>query len=64
MVVLLGFQTKWGQGFLMADQKQIELSQVLIELYDKISSWEHEVVRKSGLSTAQMHAVEIIGPAL
>ena len=45
----------------MADQKQIELSQILIELYDKISSWEHEVVRKSGLSTAQMHAVEIIG---
>ncbi len=45
----------------MADQRQIELSQILIELYDKISSWEHEVVLKSGLSTAQMHAVETIG---
>lgn len=45
----------------MTDRKQIELSQILIELYDKISSWEHAVVRKSGLSPAQMHTVEIIG---
>lgn len=45
----------------MADQRQIELSQIIIELYDKISSWEHAVVRQSGLSPAQMHAVEIIG---
>lgn len=45
----------------MADQRQVELSQIIIELYDKISSWEHAVVKKSGLSPAQMHAVEIIG---
>lgn len=45
----------------MADKRQIELSQILIELYEKISSWEHAVVRKSGLSPAQMHAVEIVG---
>lgn len=45
----------------MADQKQVELSQIIIELYDKISSWEHAVVKKSGLSPVQMHAVEIIG---
>ena len=45
----------------MADQRQIELSQIFIELYEKISSWEHAVVRKSGLSPAKMHAVEIIG---
>lgn len=45
----------------MADQRQIELSQIFVELYEKISSWEHAVVRKSGLSPAQMHAVEIIG---
>jgi len=45
----------------MADQRQSELSQIIIELYDKISSWEHAVVKKSGLSPAQMHAVEIVG---
>ena len=45
----------------MTDQKQNELSQIIIELYDKISSWEQAVVKKSGLSPAQMHAVEIVG---
>jgi DNA-binding MarR family transcriptional regulator len=38
-----------------------DLTQLLIELYDKISSWEHTVVKDSGLSPAQMHAVEIVG---
>lgn len=37
------------------------LSHQLIEIYDKISSWEHSVVKDSGLSPAQMHTVEIIG---
>ena len=37
------------------------LSHQLIELYDKISSWEHSVVKDSGLSTAQMHTIEVIG---
>lgn len=37
------------------------LSQGIIEFYEKISSWEHAVVRDSGLSPAQMHAIEIIG---
>lgn len=45
----------------MTDQKQNDLSQMIIEFYDKISSWEHEVVKKSGLSPAQMHAIEIVG---
>nr|WP_320048303.1 MarR family transcriptional regulator [uncultured Desulfuromonas sp.] len=38
-----------------------DLTHVLIELYDKISSWEQTVVRDSGLSPAQMHAVESVG---
>ncbi|EAT14652.1 MarR family winged helix-turn-helix transcriptional regulator [Desulfuromonas acetoxidans] len=38
-----------------------DLTHVLIELYDKISSWEQTVVKDSGLSPAQMHAVEIVG---
>ncbi len=37
------------------------LSHQLIELYDKISSWEHSVVKGSGLSPAQMHTIEVIG---
>ena len=37
------------------------LSHQLIEMYDKISSWEHSVVKDSGLSPAQMHTIEIIG---
>ena len=45
----------------MIEQRRNELSQIIIELYDKISSWEHAVVKKSGLSPAQMHAVEIVG---
>lgn len=37
------------------------LSQALLEFYEKMSSWEHAVVKQSGLSPAQMHTVEIIG---
>lgn len=37
------------------------LSNQLIELYDKISSWEHSIVKDSGLSPAQMHTIEVIG---
>jgi DNA-binding MarR family transcriptional regulator len=37
------------------------LSEQLIELYDKLSSWELSVVKDSGLSPAQMHAIEVIG---
>lgn len=37
------------------------LSNQFAEFYDKISSWEHSIVRDSGLSPAQMHTVEVIG---
>ncbi len=37
------------------------LSHQLAEFYDKMASWEHSVVKDSGLSPAQMHTVEIIG---
>ncbi len=39
------------------------LTNIIIEFYDKISSWEHSVVRESGLTPAQMHAVEVVGHA-
>jgi len=38
-----------------------KLSSILIELYEKMSSWEHAVVKESGLTPAQMHAIEIVG---
>lgn len=45
------------------DIKLEYLSQQIIEFYDKISSWELEVVRESGLTPTQMHAIEVIGHA-
>ena len=38
-----------------------KLSHQLVELYEKMSFWEQDVLRGSGLSTAQMHTVEIVG---
>jgi DNA-binding MarR family transcriptional regulator len=37
------------------------LSKKLIELYDKLSSWEHETVKECGLTLQQMHTLEVIG---
>ena len=37
------------------------LSHLFAEFYDKIASWEHSIVKDSGLSPAQMHTVEVIG---
>lgn len=37
------------------------LARLLVEFYEKISSWERDVVSASGLSPAQMHTIEIIG---
>jgi len=41
-----------------------KLSHQLVEFYEKMSSWEHDVVKNSGLSPAQMHAIEIVGHAV
>ncbi len=41
-----------------------KLSHQLIEFYEKMSSWEHDVVKNSGFSPAQMHAIEIVGHAV
>jgi DNA-binding MarR family transcriptional regulator len=38
-----------------------ELSHLIVEWYEKISSWELDAVKGSGLSTAQMHTIEIVG---
>jgi DNA-binding MarR family transcriptional regulator len=38
-----------------------ELSNLIIEFYERLNLWELEVVAASGLTPAQMHAVEMIG---
>ena len=38
-----------------------ELNNLLVEFYEKMSSWEHSVVRGKSLTLPQMHALEIIG---
>lgn len=37
------------------------LTQKIIEFYERLSSWEHEVVKGSNLTPGQMHTIEIIG---
>lgn len=37
------------------------VSALLIEFYEKLSSWEHDVVQGSGLSLPQMHTLEVLG---
>ncbi len=37
------------------------LAHDIVEFYEKLSSWEHAVVKGSDLSPGQMHAIEIIG---
>lgn len=37
------------------------LSALIIEFYEKLSSWEHGVVRESSLTLPQMHTLEILG---
>ena len=38
-----------------------ELASQIVEFYEKISSWENSVVKGSGLTPSQMHAIEIVG---
>lgn len=40
-----------------------QLSKIIVEFYEKLSSWEESVVRDSGLTTAQAHTIEIVGHA-
>ena len=37
------------------------LSQLIVELYEKLSSWEEDVVKDSGLTTTQAHIIDIVG---
>lgn len=37
------------------------LNHAIIEFYEKLSSWEHDVVREKGLTLPQMHTLEVLG---
>lgn len=37
------------------------LTRLFIAFYEKFSSWEHGVVKESGLTLPQMHTLEILG---
>ncbi len=37
------------------------LSKIIVEFYEKLSHWEDSVVRDSGLTTSQVHTIEIVG---
>ncbi|MBY6195644.1 MarR family winged helix-turn-helix transcriptional regulator [Vibrio hangzhouensis] len=37
------------------------LNNLIIEFYDKLSSWEQSVVKETGYSLAQIHTVEVLG---
>lgn len=37
------------------------LAEKIVIFYEKISSWEQSVVKGSGITTTQMHTLEIIG---
>ncbi len=39
----------------------LKLTNLLIELYDKMASWDASVVRGTGLSAAQIHTIEVLG---
>lgn len=38
-----------------------EFTRLLIEFYERFSSWEQAVVRETGITLQQMHTLEIIG---
>jgi DNA-binding MarR family transcriptional regulator len=45
----------------MNQEIEKRLAQAFLEFYEKMSSWEHSVVKESGISLAQMHTIEIMG---
>jgi DNA-binding MarR family transcriptional regulator len=41
--------------------QQEEFTRLLIEFYERFSSWEQAVVRETGVTLQQMHTLEILG---
>jgi DNA-binding MarR family transcriptional regulator len=45
------------------DDRIEELTQQLVEFYERFSSWEQGVVKETGITLPQMHTLEVLGPA-
>ena len=41
--------------------KRIQLSETIIQFYEKLFSWEHAVAKNTGLSPRQNHTIEVVG---
>jgi DNA-binding MarR family transcriptional regulator len=37
------------------------LSNIVVEFYEKLSSWENAVVKDTGITLQQMHTIEVLG---
>jgi DNA-binding MarR family transcriptional regulator len=48
-------------GAFMKADSIIELSEKIVQFYEKLFSWEHGVARNTGLSPQQNHTIEIVG---
>ena len=53
--------TPLSQEYRVENMNIKHLSKMIVEFYEKLSSWEESVVRNSGLTTAQAHTIEIVG---
>lgn len=38
-----------------------QVNELIIEFYDKLSSWEQSVVKETGYSLPQIHTIEVLG---
>lgn len=45
----------------MSQSLTVSLNHAIVEFYEKLSSWEHDVVREKGLTLPQVHTLEILG---
>ena len=37
------------------------INHAIVEFFEKLSSWEHDVVREQGMTLPQMHTLEVLG---
>ncbi|MGE4421601.1 MAG: MarR family winged helix-turn-helix transcriptional regulator [Pseudodesulfovibrio sp.] len=38
-----------------------KINHAIVEFFEKLSSWEHDVVREKGMTLPQMHTLEVLG---
>ena len=45
----------------MEEKEIVQLSETIIQFYERLFSWEHAVSKNTGLSPQQNHTIEIVG---